>query len=174
MRNRHPLYGTWCSMITRCYNPRHKHYSYYGGRGIRVCRRWRHSFENFVADMGPRPENTQLDRYPNKSGNYTPRNCRWATRSQQHRNRRSNRMLVFRGQTKTMWDWAEEFDVDPMLVLIRVKEGWPIEHALTIPKLGHVGQAGRSKWLATGQGSVRGKTFAERRIRSNKSKQGEL
>jgi hypothetical protein len=164
----HPLHTTWYDMLRRCYNPNHKFYSYYGGRGIKVCRRWRHSFDNFATDMGPRPEGMQIDRYPRKNGNYTPKNCRWATRSQQHRNKRSNHLLTFRGQTKTMWQWSEEFDVDPMLVLIRIKKGWSVEHALTIPKLGHVGQAGRLKWLANGQGAVKGKTFAERRIRSSK------
>jgi hypothetical protein len=73
-------------MIQRCTNPRHTRYNLYGRRGIRVCDRWRR-FENFLADMGERPEGTTLDRRDN-DGDYKPGNCRWATQSQQVRNSR--------------------------------------------------------------------------------------
>jgi hypothetical protein len=86
----HPLHGTWAMMHSRCYNPKSKHYDYYGGRGIRVCIRWRHTLQglkNFIADMGPRPEGSTLDRKDNDEW-YMPSNCRWATRTEQIRNRR--------------------------------------------------------------------------------------
>ena len=82
-------YGSWSTMRTRCLNPHCKEYPYYGGRGITICERWLNSFENFLADMGPRPEGKTLDRWPNNDGNYEPGNCRWATWSQQRTNQRS-------------------------------------------------------------------------------------
>jgi hypothetical protein len=86
LRN-HFLYGTWSSMKARCYNPKSKFYSYYGGRGIKVCDRWLNSIENFIQDMGNRPKGTSLDRI-NNDGNYEPNNCRWATSKEQSNNRR--------------------------------------------------------------------------------------
>ena len=79
-------YEAWSSMLSRCNNPKHKAYARYGGRGIEVCARWR-IFENFLADMGECPDGLTLDRFPNRDGNYEPGNCRWATYTEQARNR---------------------------------------------------------------------------------------
>lgn len=86
-----PTYVTWQNMKARCYNPNRTFYEYYGGAGVTVCKRWRDSFENFLADMGERPPGTTLDRYPKKNGNYTPSNCRWATKKDQQNNMRLRR-----------------------------------------------------------------------------------
>jgi hypothetical protein len=80
-----PTYHSWASMIQRCTNPNRSFYHRYGGRGITVCKRWM-TFINFLADMGERPDGTSLDRI-NNDGNYTPRNCRWATLAEQQRHR---------------------------------------------------------------------------------------
>ncbi len=94
----HPLYQTWLNMKQRCYNSNLKRYKDWGGRGIKVCDRWLNSFENFLSDMGEKPEGTTLDRIDN-NGNYEPSNCRWATPKEQIKNRRKK---LIDGVTNTL------------------------------------------------------------------------
>lgn len=92
-------YSSWSAMINRCMNPRTPNYAEYGALGIKVCRRWRR-FENFIADLGPRPSLAHsIDRYPDRQGDYRPGNCRWATRSEQCLNRKTTRAVI-RGDGK--------------------------------------------------------------------------
>jgi hypothetical protein len=131
-----PEYKCWASMIQRCQNPALENYQYYGGRGIKVCERWR-KFENFLADMGPRPGSGHtLDRYPNKDGNYEPGNCRWATRAQQHENMRPRfGGVTFQGRTQSVTAWAREVGISQQSLGDRLKRGWPLDVALSLRRL---------------------------------------
>lgn len=83
-------YNSWCSMLSRCNNPKDPSYEYYGGRGIKVYPRWRENFEDFLADMGPRSRDYSLERI-NNNGDYEPSNCKWIPKSDQGKNRRHPR-----------------------------------------------------------------------------------
>lgn len=130
---RSPEYYVWDAMIQRCTNPNAKTYRYYGERGITVCERWR-KFENFYADMGPRPTpKHEIDRFPNNDGGYEPGNVRWATRKEQSNNRRDNRLLTLNGETKTMQQWCDTLELNYKTVSERIRRyGWTTEQALTL------------------------------------------
>lgn len=116
-----PEWRAWKSMLERCLNDNHPSWGHYGGRGIKVCKRWL-TFENFYADMGPRPDGLTLDRLDNSRG-YTPANCRWATWEEQQNNRRSNVYLTLDGETLTMKQWATHFGVKYSVVKERHQSG---------------------------------------------------
>lgn len=113
---------SWDSMLQRCNNPNDPSYYRYGGCGIRVHKRW-FRFENFLADMGERPVETTLDRYPAPEGNYEPGNCRWATSDQQARNKKNSRWVTYKGQSKMLIDWSREFGIPYDLLLRRANRG---------------------------------------------------
>lgn len=123
-------YRAWCSMRTRCLNPNRKTYVNYGGRGISVCERW-NLFENFLADMGERPEGRTLDRFPDPNGNYEPSNCRWATPQEQANNTRRNKWITHGGITDTQTGWARRVGITVGALRSRLKTGRPLSDVLT-------------------------------------------
>jgi endogenous inhibitor of DNA gyrase (YacG/DUF329 family) len=121
-------YSSWCAMKQRCLNQRHLAFARYAGRGITICERWM-TFENFLADMGERPSGKTLDRIDNDRG-YEPGNCRWATRRDQGRNTRSVRLITYRGESRSLAEWAEILGFDEALARKRLATGWPFERAI--------------------------------------------
>jgi hypothetical protein len=116
-------YRIWRHMLNRCYREADTDYHRWGGRGITVCDRWRYSFEMFFADMGERPSpKHSIDRM-NNDGNYEPSNCRWATSSEQCRNRSSNVRVEHDGQSRTIIEWSEETGLSYMTIYKRLKRG---------------------------------------------------
>lgn len=133
-KSQSPEYETWSGMIKRCENPRFKSFHLYGGRGIKVCRRWRMSFENFLADMGIRPsQKHSLDRI-DVNGNYCPENCRWATATEQLRNMRGNVVLRLDGTNRSLAAWCELYGANYHLTWSRLNAGWELREALTRPR----------------------------------------
>jgi hypothetical protein len=124
-----PEWRVWAGIRQRCYDKNSPAYVYYGGRGVTVCERWSR-FENFSSDMGlrPSPEHT-LERVDN-DGSYTPENCRWATRKEQARNRRSNFMVTAFGESLPLAAWAERFGVGRTTIVARILRGLPPEEAV--------------------------------------------
>lgn len=99
-------HSAWHRLKARCYDENHIGYPNYGGRGIKVCERWKKSFVYFLLDMGkaPTPKHS-IDRIDN-NGNYEPANCRWATHQEQQNNRRDSKIVVVNGQSKTLAQWC--------------------------------------------------------------------
>lgn len=125
-------HATWCRIIDRCENKKLPCYKNYGGRGIKVCARWRHSFENFLEDMGYRPSNDHsIDRIDNEKG-YSPSNCRWALRSEQMRNTRRKRVVTLNGKKMLLIEAAEIYGVNYGSVKWRLRQGQTVEQALKI------------------------------------------
>lgn len=129
----HPEYWLYHSMKKRCFCETSTAYPSYGGRGITICERWlgKHGFQNFTADMGPRPQKHTIERL-DVNGNYEPSNCVWATRKVQGNNRRNNIFLTLDGETKTATEWAHGLGLrGGDVVLKRIAKGIPLATALT-------------------------------------------
>lgn len=129
-----PELRAWKGMRSRCHNRNSQDYRHYGGRGIVVCDRWRDSFENFLADMGPRPGPMHTVDRKDNDGPYSPENCRWATKLEQMGNTRRNRNFTFGGKTQCLRRWAAELGVGYDTLYQRVcRAGWSVERAFTTP-----------------------------------------
>lgn len=126
-------YNAFLNMIDRCENKNYHNYEKYGGRGITVCKEWRHSFDRFYADMGPRPsKDHSLDRI-NNDGNYEPGNCRWATRIEQLSNRSVTMFAEVDGAMVPVSELARQAGMKYETLAMRLKLGWSIEDAMKRP-----------------------------------------
>lgn len=126
------LYWVWADMLSRCRNSNHKAYANYGGRGISVCAEWK-SFDQFMTDMGPRPDGGMLDRIDN-NGPYAPGNCRWSTRTEQNSNRRNCILVPLDGHQVTLREYCRTKGLDYRPIVKRIRDrGWPIDIALSAP-----------------------------------------
>lgn len=125
-----PEYHSWSSMIQRCYKSYVASYKSHGARGITVCSRWLESFQNFLDDMGRKPDPTwSLDRIDN-NGNYEPGNVRWASSKIQSRNTSRNRYLTVGSETILLVEWAEKTGVNYATLRCRLEAGWSPERAI--------------------------------------------
>jgi hypothetical protein len=115
-------YSTWKAMRERCHKPESKDYPRYGARGITVCEEWRDSFEAFLRDMGPRPQDTTLDRVDGTRG-YEPGNCRWATVMIQARNRRDFTVINSPVGTMPLVDYASLIGISRGAAHLRLRRG---------------------------------------------------
>lgn len=138
-RHRIPEYKVWTGIRERCLCETNHNWALYGGRGIILCQRWAESFDNFLADVGPRPTpNHSLDRIDN-NGPYSPENCRWATHKQQMNNTRRCVLLEHLGKTHTITEWAAMTGLNRLTLSSRIKAGWTVERALTTPAKQRIG-----------------------------------
>ena len=127
-------YRTYIAMRRRCTDEKSKDYPFYGGKGVKVCDRWS-TYEKFLADMGPAPdENSTLERL-DSDGEYGPSNCVWADRKAQANNTNRNRMIDMNGKTQSMALWCDELGLNYYGVRTRIQKGWDPVRALTTPLL---------------------------------------
>jgi hypothetical protein len=124
-------YICWVSMRGRVLNPGNDRFEDYGGRGITICKRW-DDFENFLADMGPKPSAAMsIDRIE-VNGNYEPGNCQWGTKEEQARNKRNSALITFNDETLCVATWSERLGI-PYATLHARLQVWPVEKAFTTP-----------------------------------------
>jgi len=128
---RSSLHRIWCNIIQRCENPNNPAYADYGARGIAICEKWRNDFTAFAADMGPRPSPRHtIDRRENNRG-YEPSNCRWATRTEQSRNRRNNRLVTLGEERIPLSEACERTGIPYGTAKWRLRNGRSDDEALS-------------------------------------------
>ena len=125
------VYNTWNAMVARTTKPNSDRYKFYGARGIDIDPRWLH-FPTFLADMGEPGPQESLGRIDNSRG-YWPDNCRWETQVEQANNTRNNVFLEWRGQKKTIAQWAREVGLPYYTINNRIRRGWSVDSMLSTP-----------------------------------------
>lgn len=129
----HPIYNSWHAMKQRCLNKKCKEYRHYGGRGIKICNRWAESFSAFMDDMSSSWRNgLSLNRIDN-DGDYCPKNCNWATPTEQHGNTRKSIFITRNGETKCLRRWCMELGIRYDTVWGRYSRGWKPEELFNAP-----------------------------------------
>jgi hypothetical protein len=128
-----PEYKTWLAVKQRCTAEYSIQWADYGGRGIKMCDRWLHSFENFLADMGPKPSPHYSIERIDRDGDYTPDNCKWADRIEQANNKRNNRFVTVDGETATIAQWARKTGIKEGTIRQRLNRGADAKEAVTRP-----------------------------------------
>lgn len=132
-RFRSTEYSTWANMIQRCVNPKSVGFRDYGGRGIKVCKRWRKSFSNFLLDMGPKPSTEfSIERKKFNRG-YTPSNCIWRRKNEQSQNRRNCVLLTYNGETLPRHTMAKKYGIKPFTLRTRLHLGMSVKEAIERP-----------------------------------------
>lgn len=130
---RTPEYQVWCKIKARCCNPNDIGYENYGGRGIKICDRWLHSFADFIQDLGERPSNDHSIDRVDVNGDYEPSNCRWALPDVQHNNKRNSVLLEWNGLKLTPAQWGRKLNIRAGVIRDRIQRGWSISKALSEP-----------------------------------------
>lgn len=134
---RSSTYTTYYAMVSRCHNPNNSKYHQYGAAGISVCDEWRHSFQQFLSDMGERPEGMTIDRIDGTIG-YSKSNCKWSSIKEQQQNIKSNRLIEFEGVSRCISEWSRIKGIPNAVISYRISRGWPIDLVMnTPPKLGN-------------------------------------
>jgi len=156
------VYSAWNGLKNRCLNPNAPYYHRYGGRGIKVCKRWADSFSCFFEDMGTPDEWLSIDRIDN-DGHYScgkceeclrlgwPKNCRWATDGEQTSNSTSSRVLVHNGISDSIVGWARRLGHNVNVLRSRLFLGWSVEQTLDTPCTGHTPRASTKRYELNGE-----------------------
>ena len=135
------IYKIYYAMKQRCFNPKTKNYSGYGGRGITVCQEWVDNFlcfydwsikNGYEEKLENGRNKLTLDRIDN-NGNYEPSNCRWVVQKVNERNKRTNRIIEFNGEKRTIVEWSEMLNIPVSRLYNRLFDGWSVERAFTTP-----------------------------------------
>ena len=165
--------STWKQMIRRCTDPNCPDFKWYGERGISVYKLWREDFRAFVDDLyseiGERPPGMQLDRKDNSKG-YEPGNVRWVTSKTNNNNRRSNKLITWRGHTRTASEWSDHLQIKGLTrqqIANRINRGWSPEKVFTTPvssrvRILYIRGIGRSVTEWAGISKVKRTTISER------------
>lgn len=150
-KDRSDTYCSWMDMLTRCRDENHKSFKFYGGKGIGVCDEWNpevspNAFENFLADMGERPEGHTIGRLDHSKG-YSKENCEWQPLEVQANTKSSCHFLTYQGETLTWSQWSRKLGIDKTTIRKRVKLGWPVEEVLSK-------KDGRTSYTITAKGKT--------------------
>ena len=121
----------WYGIKQRCCNPKDPAYRNYGGRGIEMCEAWQKSFNQFLADMGPKPSREFSIERIDVNGPYSPDNCCWMLMEFQPANKRNSIRIEFHGKTLTLPQWSKELEINYKCLAARLNGGWSVERAFT-------------------------------------------